>query len=144
MRSYEKNTSILCPIKLDLCVENTSSMGQIKIIEPIHILLLDTIRALNASGDDPENYSLMGESISRFRKNIKSLVLRLSDASLEDFELDKTSSFDPATHVGQRNTQNVSLLLSLYEVRHLSINHHFNSKKTRTHTHRFLLNMNIL
>lgn len=116
MRSYEKNTSILCPIKLDLCVENTSSMGQIKIIEPIHILLLNTIRALNALGDDPESYSLMGESISRFRKNIKSLVLRLSDASLEDFELDKTSSFDPATHVGQRNTQNASLLLSLYEI----------------------------
>lgn len=116
MRSYEKNTSILCPIKLDSCVENTSNMGQVKIIEPIHILLLNTLRSMNAAGKHPETSSLVAENIARFKGYVKSLVLRLSNAALEDFELDKVASFDPATFVGQKNTQHALLLLSLYEV----------------------------
>ncbi|KAG1308712.1 hypothetical protein G6F64_005845 [Rhizopus arrhizus] len=138
MRSYEKNTSILCPVKLDLCVENTSSMGQVKIIEPIHILLLNTLRSMNAAGKHPETSSLVAENMARFKGYVKSLVLRLSNAALEDFELDKVASFDPATLVGQKNTQHASLLLSLYEI---SIEHEYSSNEIEADSSEIILNL---
>lgn len=116
MKSYERNTSIPCPIKLDSCIEFSGSGGPVKIVEPIHILLLNTIRSLQAAVSDSSTCSLIIESINRFRGHIKSFIIRLSNAALEDLELDKTTSFDIDTYEGQRNIQYAMLLLPLYEV----------------------------
>lgn len=46
----------------------------------------------------------------------KSLAHRLSKNQLEDYALDKSASYDLATHAGARNHQSARLLLGCYEV----------------------------
>ncbi|KAG1213086.1 hypothetical protein G6F68_002062 [Rhizopus microsporus] len=116
MKSFERNTSVPCPIKLDSCIEPSSSGGFVKTVEPIHILLLNTCRSLQAAASDSSTCSLIIESINRFRSHIKSFIIRLSNAALEDLELDKTTSFDVDTYEGQKNIQYAMLLLPLYEI----------------------------
>ena len=116
MKSFERNTSVPCPIKLDSCIEPSSSGGFVKTVEPIHILLLNTCRSIQAAASDSSTFSLIIESINRFRSHIKSFIIRLSNAALDDLELDKTNSFDVDTYEGQKNIQYAMLLLPLYEV----------------------------
>jgi Fanconi anemia group I protein len=115
MRSYEKDSSISNPIKLDVCVENANNGGYPKIVEPIHILLANLVKALNAASTE-NTTSLTSETIVRFKSCMESFIDRLSKASLEDFELDKTANFDMATHLGLRNNLYANLVLGIYEV----------------------------
>lgn len=138
MRSYERDTNITNPIKLEVCVENATNGGYPKILEPIHILLANILKALNATRTETLS-SVTTETVSQFKANMKSFVLRLSRATLEDFELDKNANFDMATHIGLRNIQYASLLLGSYEV---DIANKFKSYILTTH--RWLWNMNFL
>lgn len=115
MKSYEKDTSISNPIKLDVCVENANNGGYPKLVEPIHILLANLVKALGAASTENAT-SFTSEAIVRFKSCMESFVNRLSKASLEDFELDKTSNFDMATHLGLRNNLYARLVLGAYEV----------------------------
>jgi hypothetical protein len=115
MRSFEKDNSITNPIKLDVCVENANNGGYPKIVEPIHILLANLVKALGAVSTEKAT-SLISETIERFKGCMESFVNRLSKANLEDFELDKTANFDMATHLGLRNNLYANLVLGVYEV----------------------------
>ncbi|ORE11484.1 hypothetical protein BCV72DRAFT_197586 [Rhizopus microsporus var. microsporus] len=127
-----------CPIKLDSCIEPSSSGGFIKTVEPIHILLLNTIRSLQAAASDSSTCSLIIESINRFRGHIKSFVIRLSNAALEDLELDKTTSFDVDTYEGQKNIQYAMLLLPLYEI---AIEYEYSMNEMNADTSEVILNL---
>lgn len=95
-------------------MENATNGGNPKILEPIHILLSNTLKAMFAIRIESIP-SVTKDSCAQFKANMKSFVLRLSRASLEDFELSNTSS-DMATHIGLRNTQYATLLVGAYEV----------------------------
>lgn len=114
-RSYEKDVSITNPIKLESCVENATNGGYPKITEPIHVLLANIVKTLKATSVTNVS-AVTTDTIQKLKANMKSFVLRLSRATLEDFELDKTASFDMATHIGLRNTQYVTLVVGCYEV----------------------------
>lgn len=115
-RSYEKDTSITNPIKLESCVENATNGGYPKITEPIHVLLANIVKTLKATSVSNNVSSVTSNTILKLKNDINSFVTRLSRATLEDFELDKTASFDMATHIGLRNTQYATLVVGCYEV----------------------------
>lgn len=118
MRSYEKDSTIFNPIKLDVCVENASNGGYPKIIEPIHILLSNLVKSLRVAAT-VDVTSVTAETMSRCKDYLLSFINRLSMANLEDFELDKSANFDMATHIGLRNNYYATLLLGVYEVKFL-------------------------
>lgn len=115
MSNYERDPNVTNPIKLDICVENATNGGYPKILEPIHILLANMLKTMNAMNIKTLP-SVTQDTVSQFIANMKSFVLRLSRAELEDFELDKNASSDMSTHVGLRNTHYATLLLGAYEV----------------------------
>lgn len=115
MRSFEKDPNIINPIKLENCVENATNGGYPKLLEPVHILLANIVKVLHAARSENVS-SVTNETISKFNATMKSFVLRLSRSSLEDFDLDKSASFDMATHIGLRNVYYASLILGCYEV----------------------------
>lgn len=115
LRTFERDSTILNPIKLEACVENATNGGYPKITEPIHILLSNLVKSLRVAAT-VDVTSVTAETMSRCRDTLLSFINRLSKANLEDFELDKTASFDMATHVGLRNNQYATLLLGAYEV----------------------------
>ena len=63
--------------------------------------------------------SVTAETMSRCKDYLLSFINRLSRANLEDFELDKSASFDMATHIGLRSNYYATLLLGVYEVKFL-------------------------
>ncbi|KAG2213869.1 hypothetical protein INT47_001138 [Mucor saturninus] len=111
VKNFERDPSSTNPIKLEVCVENATNGGYPKILEPIHILLANTLKAMNAI-HVKSLPSVTRDTLSLFKANMKSFVLRLSRATLEDFELLNASS-DMATHIGLRNTQYASLLVAM-------------------------------
>ncbi|GAA5807873.1 hypothetical protein MFLAVUS_001253 [Mucor flavus] len=113
MRTFEKDSSIINPIKLEVCIENSTNGAYPKILEPVHVLLANLIKALYATRSETLS-SVTEETISQFKMIMKSFVTRLSRATLEDFELDK-ANFDMATHIGLRNTQYATILLGSCE-----------------------------
>lgn len=131
MRSFEKDGSITNPIKLEACVENATNGGYPKIQEPIHILIANLVKVVKVAQSTNVS-TVTKETMSRFDTNMKSFVHRLSRASLEDFELDKTASFDQGTHIGLRNTQYAILILGCYEVREKQNSFTRHTTKTKT------------
>ncbi|KAL9554015.1 hypothetical protein MBANPS3_002999 [Mucor bainieri] len=115
LRTFERDSTILNPVKLEACVENATNGGYPKIVEPIHILLSNLVKSLRVAAT-VDVTSVTAETMSRCRDTLLSFINRLSKATLEDFELDKTANFDMATHVGLRNNQYAILLLGVYEV----------------------------
>ncbi|GAN03661.1 Fanconi anemia group I protein [Mucor ambiguus] len=115
LRTFERDSTVLNPIKLEACVENATSGGYPKIAEPIHILLSNLVKSLRVAAT-VDVTSVTAEAMSKCRDTLLSFINRLSKASLEDFELDKTANFDMATHAGLRNNQYATLLLGVYEV----------------------------
>ncbi|CAO0793414.1 unnamed protein product [Mucor circinelloides] len=115
LTTVEKNATILNPIKLNACVENANNGGYPKITEPIHILLSNLVKSLRAAATVNVT-TVTTDTMSTCRDALLSLINRLSKATLEDFELDKSANFDMATHAGLRNNQYVTLLLGVYEV----------------------------
>ncbi|KAG2232755.1 hypothetical protein INT48_001109 [Thamnidium elegans] len=116
MRTFEKDSSIINPIKLEVCIENATNGAYPKMLEPVHVLLANLIKALYATRLETPS-AVTVDTISQFKMTMKSFVTRLSRATLEDFELEKTN-FDMATHIGLRNTQYATLLLvTLYKKR---------------------------
>jgi hypothetical protein len=126
MRTFERESSVACPIRLDICVKKA---GITEIAEPIHILTANLTKAMRAIPSEAQGNSKRkraSSSSSSIASDLSSLVTRLSKATLEDFELDKTSSFDMNTAQGQRNNHYVILLLGLYEV---AIEYEYNTDK---------------
>ncbi|OBZ87914.1 Fanconi anemia group I [Choanephora cucurbitarum] len=129
---FEKDASIANPIKLDHCLENATNGGYPKIMEPVHLLLKNLIKSYRAASTE-DTTSVVAETIDRFNDRMLSLVNRLSSARLEDFELDKTSSFDMATHIGLRNNLYAQLMLGIYEAS-VSSEHEGRKKNNQIHT----------
>ncbi|KAI8371281.1 FANCI solenoid 4-domain-containing protein [Choanephora cucurbitarum] len=121
---FEKDASIANPIKLDHCVENATNGAYPKIMEPVHLLLKNLIKSYRAASTK-DTTSVVAETMDRFNDQMLSLVNRLSSARLEDFELDKTSSFDMATHIGLRNNLYAQLMLGIYEASAVCIEYVF-------------------
>ncbi|KAI8643310.1 FANCI solenoid 4-domain-containing protein [Parasitella parasitica] len=137
MKSYEKDPTILNPIKLDVCVENANNGGAPKIIEPVHILLSNLVNSLRVAAT-VDVTATTAESMSRCKDHLLSFVSRLSRATLEDFELDKTASLDMATHIGLRNNFYTTLLIGVYEV---SLEHIFLTNDITTQSSEILLTL---
>ncbi|KAI8886799.1 hypothetical protein K501DRAFT_308485 [Backusella circina FSU 941] len=136
MRTFEREPSVACPIRLDICVKKS---GTTEIAEPIHILTANLTKAMRAIPNDTSHAegtitgkrkrvpaAIPSSSSSNSRSDLSSFVTRLSKATLDDFELDKTSSFDTNTPLGQRNNHYTVLLLGLYEV---AIEYEYNANK---------------
>lgn len=100
---------------MEVCVENANNGGYPKIIEPIHVLLSNLVKSLRVAST-VDVTAVTAESMSICRDYLLSFVSRLSRATAEDFELDKTTIFDMATHQGLRNSYYATLLWSVYEV----------------------------
>lgn len=115
LRSFERDPSITNPIKLENCIENATNGGYPKITEPIHILLANIVKTLKSTSQMSLS-TVTADTVLQLKANMKSFVLRLSRANLEDFELDKTASFDMATHIGLRNIYYTTLIIGCYEV----------------------------
>ncbi|KAI8989516.1 FANCI solenoid 4-domain-containing protein [Pilobolus umbonatus] len=114
IRLYEKDINILCPLRVDSCVESANNSAHPKITEPVHILLINLVKCVHAI---PQNglTTVVEEAMVDFRDIMKSIITRLSKAELEDFDLDKTANFDITTHMGIRNYHLTTLLLGIYE-----------------------------
>ncbi|CEP15833.1 hypothetical protein [Parasitella parasitica] len=137
MKSYEKDSTILNPIKLDVCVENANNGGAPKIIEPIHVLLSNLVTSLRMA-TNVDVTTITADSMSRCKDHLLSFISRLSRATLEDFELDKTASLDMATHVGLKNNYYTTLLIGVYEV---SLEHVFFTNDITTQSSETLLTL---
>ncbi|KAI8076645.1 FANCI solenoid 4-domain-containing protein, partial [Gilbertella persicaria] len=107
--------------------------GYPKMVEPIHLLLANLIKALRVASTQ-DTTSVTAETMDRFRDVMLSFVDRLSNAKLEDFELDKTVSFDMATHLGRRNNLYAHLVLGVYEIciEYVFMTHGMTAQSTET------------
>ncbi|KAI7907431.1 FANCI solenoid 4-domain-containing protein [Cokeromyces recurvatus] len=114
MKSYEKDTNIINPIKLETAVENASTGGYPKLIEPIYVLLGNIIKTLEVISSTEAN-TITDDRIIQFKNHMQSFIDRLLKANLEDFELDKAANFDMATNLGLKNNLYANLLLGIYE-----------------------------
>ncbi|KAI8148643.1 FANCI solenoid 4-domain-containing protein [Fennellomyces sp. T-0311] len=114
LRVFEKDRGVTPPIRLDACVENARNGGYPKLCEPVHILLASLTKTMANLRHCPTS-TVVTDQIDKCRQDIKSLIARLSKSDLEDFELDKTATFDLATHIGLRNNIYAGLLQGVYE-----------------------------
>jgi Fanconi anemia group I protein len=117
MKSYEKNASMTNPIKVDACIENANNGGYPKISEPFHVLLANLVKASQMTATQNVT-SVTSETLLKFKACMASFIERLIKCNLEDFELDKTASFDMATHIGLKNNQFANLMIGIYEVKY--------------------------
>ncbi|KAI9477713.1 MAG: FANCI solenoid 4-domain-containing protein [Benjaminiella poitrasii] len=115
MKSYEKDENIINPIRVENCIENANNGGYPTLLEPVHILIANLVKALEATSTASIS-SFTADTIAQFKNNMQSFIDRLSKANLEDFELDKSANFDMATHIGLRNNQHANFLLGVYEI----------------------------
>ncbi|KAG0167084.1 hypothetical protein DFQ28_006686 [Apophysomyces sp. BC1034] len=141
LRIYEKDTNVASPLKLDACVENASNGGYPRLLEPVHLLLvnlLQTVRALSDESTNSGKYKMVGASLNTIHDQITSLTFRLSKADIEDYELEKTSNFDMATNLGLRNNMYANILLGCYEA---ATEHEFVSRGNSVESFEIILNL---
>ncbi|KAI9312563.1 FANCI solenoid 4-domain-containing protein [Dichotomocladium elegans] len=102
------------PLRLDICVENALNGGFPRLLEPVHVLVANMLRSLRQLFS-AENNPVVSELLSQCQEDVTSLIFRLKKSDLEDYQLDKSSEFDMATHLGMRNHMYAVLLQGCYE-----------------------------
>ncbi|KAI8381247.1 FANCI solenoid 4-domain-containing protein [Radiomyces spectabilis] len=137
LKVYEMDTGVATPLKLDACIENALTGGYPKMVEPVHILLFNLLKTMRILAATSHNEVTM-TTLETCRDAIASLTFRLSKSDLEDYELDKTSNLDMATHLGLRNKLYSNLLLGCYET---AIEHEFITKGDDVESFELILNI---
>ncbi|KAK9764538.1 hypothetical protein K7432_007870 [Basidiobolus ranarum] len=113
---YELDTNISTAVKLECCVENGSSGGLPRVIEPLPWLIKCLARSLilvEKSADYLDQAFSAHYSVAK--STFISIIQRLTRADMEDFELDKSADYSLTTNVGTRNNIFATLLLGVYE-----------------------------
>ncbi|KAL3863875.1 hypothetical protein ACJMK2_005602 [Sinanodonta woodiana] len=120
---YESGENINPPLKLEPCIQ--AQGDQVYLCEPLAHLLccvqlcLDKVRDIQVKQrengiDDDDNEPSSAQT--ELEDMMESLIQRMIDSEMEDFELDKSADFSLANSVGVKNNIFAILVLSTYEV----------------------------
>jgi hypothetical protein len=99
------------PLKLEPCVDQTS----LRTLEPLPALLHCLQRCVILSQTEANNTNDDGQDYLPVQQLLDSLLQKILECDLSDFELDKTTDFAPSRE-GLANREFARLLIGIYEV----------------------------
>ncbi|KAG0242738.1 FANCI solenoid 4-domain-containing protein [Mortierella sp. GBAus27b] len=119
---YDQTGTRLTPLKLEECVGNSKTGGEPIFIEPLHYLMCGVVRSLIGL-QKPKRRSPTAQNaitaderqVAERHRDLDRILTGLEQASLEDFELDKTSDFNMGTNIGARNNMYATILTGCLE-----------------------------
>jgi Fanconi anemia group I protein len=118
---YEKESDATPPVRLEPCI--TTSGSEVQRTEPldrlVHCLQMcvtEFVRREEKGAEKGAESDGLPEPVEEAREVLESLVGRMTDTHLDDFELDRSADFSTGSSVGQKNRIFAKLVMGLYEV----------------------------
>eukprot|EP01114_Cavostelium_apophysatum_P022181 TRINITY_DN7943_c0_g1_i1.p1 TRINITY_DN7943_c0_g1~~TRINITY_DN7943_c0_g1_i1.p1 ORF type:complete len:1311 (-),score=418.94 TRINITY_DN7943_c0_g1_i1:270-4202(-) len=113
---YESDEKASPVVDIEKCIEKTSD--GVKVIEPLHALIncvQRCIRCVNDKDEDILSQSAGNNFSAATRKMLESIVKRILETDLSDFELSDTVDYSSDTTQGLYNYETACILLGIYE-----------------------------